>query len=132
MGFLLGVINGILIAKLKLQPFIATLGTMSAYRGVAYIITGGWPVLNIPEEYRSTVAGIVGFKIPVSVFILFVFALIGHILLKKTRFGSYIFAIGSNEEATRLSGVNVAKYKIYAYGVCGIGAALSEWFYLHV
>lgn len=125
MGFLLGVINGILIAKLRLQPFIATLGTMSAYRGVAYIITGGWPVLNIPEEYRSTVAGIVGFKIPVSVFILFAFALIGHILLKKTRFGSYIFAIGSNEEATRLSGVNVAKYKIYAYGVCGIGAALS-------
>ena len=125
LGFLLGVINGILIAKLKLQPFIATLGTMSAYRGIAYVITGGWPVLNIPESYRSMVAGIVGFTIPVSVFILFAFAIVGHILLKKTRFGSYVFAIGSNEEATRLSGVNVAKYKIYAYGVCGIGAALS-------
>ncbi len=125
MGFILGVINGLLVAKLKLQPFIATLGTMSAYRGVAYVITGGWPVLNIPDNYRKAIAGIVGFNIPISIFILFAFAIVGHIVLKKTRFGSYVFAIGSNEEATRLSGVNVAKYKIYAYGVCGIGAALS-------
>lgn len=124
-GLSLGVINGLMISKLKLQPFIATLGTMSMYRGVAYIITGGWPVLNIPNNFRKMVDGTIIGSIPVSVFILFAFAIVGYILLKHTRFGSYIYALGGNEEATRLSGVNVAYNKIMAYGFCGVGAALA-------
>lgn len=124
-GFILGAINGVLITKLKLQPFIVTLGTMSAYRGLAYVITGGWPVLNIPSNFRTFLDGDLFGTIPVSVIILFVFAIISHIILKYTKFGTYIYALGGNEEATRLSGVNVNRIKIYTYAFCGVAAALS-------
>lgn len=124
-GFILGAFNGILITKLKLQPFIVTLGTMSAYRGLAYVITGGWPVLNIPSNFRTFLDGDLFGSIPVSVIILFVFAIISHIILKYTKFGTYIYALGGNEEATRLSGVNVDRIKIYTYAFCGVAAALS-------
>jgi ribose transport system permease protein len=118
-------VNGTVVAKLKLQPFVATLGAMSIYRGVAYVITGGWPVLRIPREFRQMIDGTVFNYVPKSIFILIGFALICHIVLKYTPFGSYIYAMGGNEEATRLSGVNVDKFKIFAYGMVGIGAALA-------
>lgn len=124
-GFILGAINGVLITKLKLQPFIVTLGTMSAYRGLAYVITGGWPVLNIPSNFRTFLDGDIFGTIPVSVIILFAFAIVSHIILKYTKFGTYIYALGGNEEATRLSGVNVTRIKIYTYAFCGVAAALS-------
>ncbi|MBT2733529.1 ABC transporter permease [Bacillus sp. ISL-7] len=124
-GFILGAINGLLITKLKLQPFIVTLGTMSGYRGLAYIITGGWPVLNIPSDYRTFLDGDLFGSIPVSVILLFAFAIVSHIILKYTKFGTYIYALGGNEEATRLSGVNVTRIKIYTYAFCGVAAALS-------
>ncbi|MDQ0974784.1 ribose transport system permease protein [Neobacillus niacini] len=125
LGFVLGVVNGLLITKLKLQPFIATLGTMSAYRGIAYIYTGGWPVLDIPDNFRSMLAGDVVKDVPVSVLILIAFTIVSHIILKYTKLGTYIFAIGGNEEATKLSGVNVDRTKILTYALCGVGAALA-------
>ncbi len=125
LGFTLGVFNGFLVTKLKLQPFIATLGTMSVFRGVAYILTGGWPVLKIPRAFRTLVDGDVIGKVPVSVFLLFGFALLCHMILRHTRQGTYFLAAGGNEEATRLSGVNTNRSRLYAYGLCGIGAALA-------
>ena len=125
LGFSLGIVNGILVAKVKLQPFIATLGTMSIYRGVAYIITGGWPVLDIPENFRKALDGDIFEVIPSSVVLLFVVGIIIWIILKYTRFGNYIYALGSNEEATKLSGVNVDFNKMMAYAICGVGAALA-------
>ncbi|NMB01906.1 MAG: ABC transporter permease [Firmicutes bacterium] len=124
-GFGLGLINGTVVAKLKLQPFVATLGAMSIYRGVAYVITGGWPVLRIPREFRQMIDGEILPYVPVSIFILLGFAVICHIILKYTPFGAYIYAMGGNEEATRLSGVNIDKFKIFAYSMVGIGAALA-------
>ena len=125
LGFILGLVNGILIAKVKLQPFIATLGTMSIYRGIAYIVTGGWPVLDIPENFRKALDGDIFGHIPASVVLLFVVGILMWIILKYTRFGNYIYALGSNEEATKLSGVNVDFNKMMAYAFCGIGAALA-------
>ena len=124
-GFLLGAINGMLITRMNLQPFIATLGMMSVYRGVAFVMTGGWPVLSIPRSFRDFTDGELFFDIPISVLILFAFAGIGHVLLKRTRLGTYLYAIGGNEEATRLSGVNVERSKVIAYAICGTGAALA-------
>jgi ribose transport system permease protein len=124
-GFLLGAINGVLITKMRLQPFIATLGMMSVYRGVAYVITGGWPVLSMPSNYRKLMDGRLIGEIPVSVLILFLFAFLGYIYLKYIKQGLHLYAIGNNEEATRLSGVRVDYNKILAYGMYGIGAALS-------
>jgi len=125
LGFGLGVLNGFLVTEMKLQPFIATLGTMSVYRGVSYILTGGWPVLKIPKGFRTLVDGDVIGQVPASVFLLFGFAILCHIILRHTRQGSYFLASGGNEEATRLSGVNTSRSRLYAYGLCGIGAALA-------
>lgn len=125
LGAVMGSINGLLITKMNLQPFIATLGTMSVFRGLAYVVTGGWPVLGIPDSYRSMLGARVIGDVPISIFVLFGIAVVTHILLKKTRFGNYLFAVGGNEEAAKLSGVNVDRTKIIAYAICGFCAAFA-------
>lgn len=124
-GIALGYVNGLLVTKLNLQPFIATLATMSVYRGVAYVVTGGWPVLGIPSSYRQMLGAKLFLDIPIYVFLFIFIAIIAHILLKKTRYGNYIVAVGSNEEAAKLSGLNVDKIKVIAYCIAGACAALA-------
>ena len=124
-GFCLGLVNGILVAKMKLQPFVATLGMMSVYRGVAYLITGGWPVLNIPQNFRDIMDGDVIGTLSSSMILFLVVTVIAYILLKHTKFGTYLYSIGSNEEATRLSGVNVDFNKIMSYANCGVCVAFA-------
>ena len=124
LGTLMGSINGLLITKMHLQPFIATLGTMSVYRGIAYVVTGDWPVIGIPNNYRYIFISNF-YEIPSSVIVMLIFAFITHIILKKLRVGNYLFAIGGNEEAAKLSGVNVNITKITAYAMCGLGSALA-------
>lgn len=125
LGGLMGMVNGLLITKLRLQPFIATLGTMSVYRGLAYVFTGGWPVLGIPDTYRKAFTTKLFWDIPVSILVLFAIAILAHVVLSKTRFGNYLYAVGGNEEASKLSGVNVDLTKIFAYAICGICAAFA-------
>lgn len=124
-GAALGYINGFLITKMKLQPFIATMGTSSVYRGIAYLITGGWPVLNIPQEFRDLFDGDLIGPISSSVIIFITAMIIISIILRKTKLGTYLYSTGNNEEATRLSGVNVDKTKIWAYVICGICVSLT-------
>ncbi|GHT91886.1 ribose ABC transporter permease [Spirochaetia bacterium] len=124
-GAVLGIINGLLITKMRLQPFIATLGTMSIYRGFAYVLTGGWPVLNIPTAFRRTLGARIIGDIPVSIVVLIAIAIVTHTLLQRTRFGNYLFAVGGNEEAAKLAGVNVDLTKIIAYLTCGVCAAFA-------
>ena len=121
----LGFINGFMVAKMKLQPFIATMGTSSVYRGIAYLITGGWPVLNIPQNFRNLFDGKIIGNISSSVIIFISVMVITSIILKNTKLGTYLYSTGNNEEATRLSGVNVDKTKILAYVICGICVALT-------
>ena len=89
-GFGLGLVNGILVAKMKLQPFVATLGMMSVYRGVAYLITGGWPVLNIPQNFRDIMDGDVIGTLSSSMILFLVVTVAAYILLKHTKFGTYL------------------------------------------
>lgn len=124
LGIFMGIVNGVLITKMHLQPFIATLGTMSVYRGIAYVVTGGWPIIGIPNSYRYIFISNLS-EIPSSVIVMLIFAFITHIILKKLRVGNYLFAIGGNEEAAKLSGVNVNITKITAYAMCGLGSALA-------
>lgn len=124
LGIFMGIVNGVLITKMHLQPFIATLGTMSVYRGIAYVVTGGWPIIGIPNSYRYIFISNLS-EIPSSVIVMLIFAFITHIILKKLRIGNYLFAIGGNEEAAKLSGVNVNITKITAYAMCGLGSALA-------
>lgn len=126
-GFCLGLVNGILVAKMKLQPYVATLGMMSVYRGVAYLITGGWPVLNIPQNFRDIMDGDVIGTLSSSMILFLVVTVIAYILLKHTKFGTYLYSIGSNEEATRLSGVNVDFNKLCLMQSAVSALRLPEW-----
>ncbi len=124
-GAFIGVLNGLLVTKMKLQPFIATLGMMEALRGVAYVISGGQPVLNVSGSFRNFFQFEVIRGVRMSMIYMFLLAAIFGIILRRKRTGIYIYAIGSNEEATKLSGINIDRYKVIAYVLCGIGAAIA-------
>ena len=120
-----GFVNGVLVAYVGLQPFIVTLGTLSTYRAIALIYTGGNPVLGIPPVFRSLFNGNL-FGIPTPVLIVSVVALAAWILLKKTPIGEYLLAVGGNEEAAYVAGVPIARTKITAYVISGGLAALAS------
>lgn len=125
LGCGLGLINGLLVTKLKLQPFIATLGTLDVFRGIAYVVTGGVPVVGVPDTYRRIFNAKLPNGIYVYVFVFLGVAIIMGIVLSKTRLGNYLYAVGGNEEAARLSGVNIDWVKIKAYIICAFCASLA-------
>lgn len=125
-GAVFGALNGVLVSKVKLQPFIATLGTMSIYRGIAYIVTGGNPVLGVPDSYRNLLnSNTFGTIVPISIFLLIFFVVVTQLILKKTRLGTYVYSVGGNEESAFLSGINIDRIKIIGYAFSGIGGALA-------
>ncbi len=117
-----GTFNGFVIAKGRIPPFIATLGMMGIARGVALVISGGAGVqiVSISETYAFIGGGRVFEVVPVPVIITLIVVLIGFGIVHYTRMGRYTYAIGSNAEAARLSGVNVKKYLILIYTFCGL------------
>ncbi len=125
LGFVLGAINGFLVGVLKLQPFVATMGTMSIYRGVSYVITGGFPVLSVPRAYRNAVNFKLTSTITFAVVIFFLFAIVMTVVLKKTKLGTHTYAVGGNEDAARLSGVQIGKTKVLIYGLGMLGTTLA-------
>jgi ribose transport system permease protein len=126
-GGLIGVINGLLITLLKLPPFIATLATMKAAQGLALIVSDMKPVLFTTDVkgWDSIAQGNLIPKIPNGVLILFVGAIIAAIILNKTVIGRYTFAIGSNEAATKLSGVKVSNWLVAIYGLGGLYVGMA-------
>jgi ribose transport system permease protein len=123
-GLLCGLLNGLLITIGRLPPFIATLGMMSVARGAALVFTGGRPVSGFSDTFRQIAVGEI-FHIPAPVIIMLAVYLIAHFVLTKTKLGRYTYAIGGNEEATILSGVNVRLYKTLVYGLCGMLSGLA-------
>lgn len=124
LGMLCGLFNGFMVAVVGLQPFIVTLGTLSTYRALALIYTGGNPVLGLPPDFRAIFNGAI-FGLPIPVVIVAGVALIAGIVLKKTPFGEYLLAVGGNEEAAHIAGVPIARTKITAYVISGLLAALA-------
>jgi len=123
-GILVGFINGILISRVNISPFIATLGMLVITKGVALGVTGGASVLNLPKQFSWLGSGkLLG--IPVSGFIVVIVFLIGIIVLRNTTFGIRIYAVGGNKEAARLSGVKVHRIITATYVICGFTAALA-------
>ena len=125
-GALVGSMNGVMVSKMKLPPFIATLGSQMTLRGLAYIITDSKPVYiqSVPSfkmlaQYR--LFGIV----PLPVLYTLVLGVIATFLLRKTVIGRNVFAVGSNEDAARLSGISISKIRIFAYVVSGMMAAVA-------
>ncbi|MGE4571613.1 MAG: ABC transporter permease [Candidatus Izemoplasmatales bacterium] len=131
-GALLGLINGLLVSKMKLQPFIATLSTMTIYRGLTKVISNGLPVRELEEN--SALMGWLNkgevIIFPVTMIVLILFLIISLFMLNKTIFGKHIYATGGNEEAARLSTVNTEKIKIYVYVLSGLFASIAAILYL--
>lgn len=124
-GLALGLINGLLLTKLRLpHPFVSTLGMMNAARGAALILSGGFPVSDLPASSRWLGAGTVG-PLPVPVLVMLVTYLLFHLLLRYTLFGRDVYAIGGNPEASRLAGIPVAARLNMVYTLSGGLAALA-------
>jgi ribose transport system permease protein len=120
-----GLFNGLLVAYGGLQPFIVTLGTLSLFRALALIITGGNPVLGVPAEFRAIFNGAV-LGIPTPVVIVAVIAAAAGLMLRKTPLGEYLLAVGGNEEAAHIAGVPIRATKIAAYVISSVLAALAS------
>jgi ribose transport system permease protein len=123
-GLACGLANGALVSWGGLPPFIVTLGTMSIARGAALVFTEGRPVSGFDESFRLVATGSVGF-VPAPVVIMVIVYVMAHVVLTRTTFGRYVYAIGGNEEATRLSGVAVKRHKAAIYGVSGLTSAIA-------
>ncbi|MCH8068356.1 MAG: ribose ABC transporter permease [Candidatus Marinimicrobia bacterium] len=123
-GLLCGIVNGLLISYGRLPPFISTLGLMSVARGAALLYTHGRPISGFTNSFRYLATGEI-LHIPIPVIIMVIVYLIAHFVLTRTIFGRYTYAIGGNEEAATLSGVNVKFYKTMVYGLCGLLSGLA-------
>jgi len=123
-GVAFGVGNGLFVAYLHMPPIIVTLATMGIARGFGLMYTDGYPISGLPEWFgffgRESVLGI-----QVPILIMLVTYLVAYVLLQHTRIGRYIYAIGGNEEAVRLSGVRAARFKLLVYGISGLTAAIA-------
>lgn len=118
-GTLCGLSNGLLISYGKLPAFIATLGMMSIARGTALLVTQGKPISGFAPEFRFLATGEI-FSIPFPVILMIIIYIVAHIVLKKTLLGRYTYAIGGNEEASHLSGINTKIIKTTVYGISGL------------
>jgi ribose/xylose/arabinose/galactoside ABC-type transport system permease subunit len=129
-GVLAGLINGLLIVRLKLNPFIASLATMASFRGLTYAISGrqlfpNLTVLAIQDRTYLAIDGSFLGLIPNALIYLVLLALITYFLLQKTKFGMDLYAVGGNENAARLAGININRIKIFAYMISGLCAGIA-------
>ncbi|OUE28124.1 Ribose transport system permease protein RbsC [Clavibacter michiganensis] len=118
LGVAAGAVNGLLVTKLSLPPFIATLGTMSVFQGAAYVATNGKPVYDIPPAFVLLLNSYVG-GVPIVVIVVAVVGVAAWLLLRKTVFGQNVIAVGGSEETAWLSGVRVHRVKIAVYCIAG-------------
>ncbi len=123
-GAAAGLVNGLLVSTVGLPPFIATLGMLSVARGLVLISTGAVAVFGAPESFRLLGQGVIG-PVPIPVLMIVVVAVLGHLVLTRTRLGRYSYVMGSNSEAARLSGVPVRKHTTWVYVLSGMLAGLG-------
>lgn len=136
-GVVIGAINGIMVTKMKITPFIATLGMQMVTAGLAIVVTNGTPIYFSDVEKYQDIAlgspvknwfeslGIADYAVNTGVLIMFVIAIIFGIILSKTSFGRYLYAIGNNREATRLSGIKVDNWELSSYIISGAMSAVA-------
>jgi len=125
-GAAMGSLNGVVIAKGKVAPFIATLGTMTLLRGVALVLSNGSPISGFSSKLFATLGGgYVARLIPVPVVLMLAMFAVFWFVLSRTVFGRHVYAAGGNDEAAKLSGVNTDRVRIVVYTICGAMAALA-------
>lgn len=123
-GASLGTINGLIITRGRIPPFIATLGMLTVARGLTLMYTQGQPVTKLPAAFRFIGAGVVG-PLPMPIIVAGVIFIAGYIMLTRTRIGEYIYILGDNPVAARLAGVPTNRMAVFVYAVSGLCAALA-------
>jgi ribose/xylose/arabinose/galactoside ABC-type transport system permease subunit len=123
-GLFVGLVNGVLIAFVGVNPFVSTLGTMTVVRGLVYVYTNATPLFGVDFSFTRVGLGR-SFGVPNPFWIFLVVAIILYVLLSQTRFGHYIYAIGGNALAAREMGINVKRTRLLVYALIGICAAIS-------
>jgi len=123
-GAVIGLVNGLLIQRLRLPPFIATLGMLGVARGIVVGTTSGMGVSGLPKEFTAIGQGYIGF-VPIPVIVMVAVAIVVGLFLAYHLWGTYIFSIGGNETAAILTGLPVARVKVFVYVVCGLLAGLA-------
>ena len=123
-GLAAGLLQGIAITTLDVPPFVVTLGGLTAFRGAALLYSGGGPISSFDADYRFWGQGKLG-PVPVPVIVFLVAALLCHIVLRHTRYGRHVYAIGGNAEAARLSGLNVKALTLSVYLIVGLFAGVA-------
>ena len=123
-GMLCGAVNGMVISRGGIAPFIVTLGMMTVARGLALVISGGKPVSNLSRSFTTIGSGSLG-PIPIPILLLGAVAVLTHVVLKHTRLGRYVYAVGGNENAALAAGINIKNVKTFAYTLCGALAGLA-------
>jgi len=124
MSTTIGLFNGWIIANLKMPPIIVTLSMLIMIEGVAYVISKGLPIFGFPESFSYLGQGYIG-VIPIPVIIMIIILLIGMYILNYSYFGRYFYAVGGNEEASNLSGINVKRVKYLVYSFSGLFAGIA-------
>ena len=123
-GGLGGAINGALVAWARVPPFIGTLAGLTVYRGLALIITKGVPIIRFEGSFRAIGQGVVA-GLPVPIVLMAVVVVAMQVVLRRTAFGAHVYAVGGNEEASRLAGLEVAWIKFWTYVLCGLLTGLA-------
>ena len=123
-GALWGCANGLMIARMRIPPFIVTLGTLGIVRGLTLVISGGLPVVGLPKEHGFLGEGTVG-PAPFVLVVLVACVIVAHFVLHSTKLGRYTYAIGSNEAAAVYAGIPVGRFKVAIYAICGLLTGLA-------
>ncbi|MBN2410614.1 ribose ABC transporter permease [candidate division KSB1 bacterium] len=123
LGLILGLFNGVVITRFKVAPFVVTLGMLTIARGLTMLWTGGYPITGLGKFSVIGTGWFLG--IPLPVWVTGIVVGIFMIIMRKTRFGRYVYAIGGNEQASHLSGLNVKRVKIIVYAICGLLSAVA-------
>ena len=116
-----GLVQGTAVSRLKVPPFIVTLGGLTVFRGLALLFSGGQPISTFTDEYNFWGKGMIG-PVPVPVIIFLTFAVLAGIALRFTRYGRHVYAVGGNQEAARLSGLNIGTVLLSVYVISGFFA----------
>ena len=119
-----GCVNGLVVATLRVPPFIVTLGTLGIVRGLTLVVSGGLPVVGLPKEHSFLGEGTIG-PIPFVLVVLAACAAVMHFALHNTKLGRYTYAVGSNEAAAVYAGIRVGHYKVAIYALCGLLTGLA-------
>ena len=119
-----GFLNGVIHTYIKIPSFIVTMGMMNIARGVVLVLTNSYPVTGLPEGFKMVGRGYI-LGIPIPVVVMLVCYIVGFFVLKYTKFGRSIYAIGGNLEAARLSGISVSKNKVIIHTICGLTAGIA-------